>query len=74
MECSNDPDSILNGEVVMPDGRTFQSVAYYRCNEGYQLDDLANAILVCSEDGEWEGKVPQCEGNSSSCHKSSSST
>lgn len=48
-----------NGQVLV-DSRVFGSVAIYVCDDGFVL--VGEGTRVCSENGQWSGTEPQCEG------------
>lgn len=51
-----------NGRVEFPVPSTYQSLAVYTCNTGYNLK--GNDSRECLVDGVWSGMEPTCEGNS----------
>ena len=58
MNCGNLPDPV-NGNVSTPGGTTFESLAEYRCNEGYKLSYPAGR--TCLSSGLWSETAPRCE-------------
>ena len=58
MNCGNLPDPV-NGNVSTPGGTTFESLAEYRCNEGYKLSYPAGR--TCLSSGLWSETAPMCE-------------
>ena len=52
-------DDPANGEVSVS-STTFNSVATYSCNTGYNLTE--HGIRTCSESGVWSGSEPTCTG------------
>ena len=47
-----------NGRVDTPQGTTFNQVATYSCNSGYEL--VGNITRACQADGMWSGSEPIC--------------
>ena len=58
VNCGNLPDPV-NGNVSTPGGTTFESLAEYRCNEGYKLSYPAGR--TCLSSGLWSETAPMCE-------------
>ena len=50
-------DGIPYGKVIVT-GYSYSSIAYYRCNYGYELD--GSYSRKCQHDGTWYGKAPAC--------------
>ena len=57
VNCGNLPDP-ANGNVTTLGGTTFESLAVYRCNEGYVLSYPAGR--TCLSSGLWSGTAPRC--------------
>ena len=54
--------SITNG-VVCYTGTATGSLAYYICDDGYELNDLREGVMnprECNQDGQWSGTEPEC--------------
>ena len=49
-----------NGGVTYSDSTTYQSVATYSCDTGFELD--GDRRRTCSAQGTWTGSEPQCIG------------
>ena len=49
---------MVNGIFDVSRGTTYQSVARYICNEGYQLVGIP--LVTCQEDEQWSGPSPTC--------------
>ena len=49
-----------DGSVVYSSGTTYNSVATYSCDEGYEL--VGDTTRQCGADGQWTGAKPQCTG------------
>jgi hypothetical protein len=47
-----------NGNVDLTDGTTYESVAVFQCNNGYDMAGAAS--LECLEDGSWDNAKPTC--------------
>ncbi|XP_060565067.1 fibropellin-1-like isoform X2 [Ruditapes philippinarum] len=47
-----------NGNVDLTDGTTYESVAVFQCNNGYDMAGAAS--LECLEDGSWDSAKPTC--------------
>ena len=47
-----------NGRVDTPQEATFNQVATYSCNSGYEL--VGNMTRTCQADGMWSGSEPTC--------------
>ena len=47
-----------NGRVDTPQGTTFNQVATYTCNSGYEL--VGNMTRTCQADGMWSESEPFC--------------
>nr|XP_015201270.1 PREDICTED: sushi, von Willebrand factor type A, EGF and pentraxin domain-containing protein 1 [Lepisosteus oculatus] len=54
----NEPSSSLDLTDHMDIGFLHGSTVIYTCNAGYEL--IGNAMLVCQEDGLWNGTAPVC--------------
>ena len=37
------------------------SIAWYQCNEDYELKSGVSSTRTCSSDGQWTGVAPVCE-------------
>lgn len=55
-----------NGDVRVP-VTTYQSLAVYECNTGYNLNPV-NDVRECQADGTWSGPDPTCDGNARDMH------
>ena len=49
-----------NGKVTQF-GNSPGSLALYRCNSGFEIENGMSNALTCGDDGEWSGQVPQCK-------------
>ena len=58
VDCGSLPDP-ANGIVNTLGGTTFESLATYRCNEGYVLSYPTSR--TCLSSGLWSGAEPRCE-------------
>ncbi|XP_063401402.1 sushi, von Willebrand factor type A, EGF and pentraxin domain-containing protein 1-like [Mytilus trossulus] len=53
-----EPLTITNG-FLSTTGMTYNSVASFECNMGFQLN--GNRELTCTKSGEWSGQYPSCD-------------
>ena len=53
------PSSVLNGRIVRTKD-TFQGVALYICDEGYDL--IGDEVRLCQDNLTWTGDDPFCRG------------
>ena len=51
------PEAPTDGTVIAPT-TTYESVANYSCNTGYNL--TGDASRTCGADGAWNGSLPTC--------------
>ena len=58
VDCGKLSDPV-NGTVTTLGGTTFESLASYRCNEGYVLSYPASR--TCLSSGLWSGTSPRCD-------------
>ena len=58
VNCENLPDPV-NGNVTTLAGTRFESLAEYRCIDGYKLSYPAGR--TCLSSGLWSGTAPRCE-------------
>ena len=56
-----------NGEVTYSD-TTYQSVATYSCDAGFEL--VGDRTRTCSAEETWTGSQPECSGRAQSFHVS----
>ena len=59
VDCGSLPRP-ANGAVSLTN-TTYNSVATYSCNDGYNL--MGDATRTCLASGSWSGTAPTCEGN-----------
>jgi len=62
--------AIIKNGVVCYTGTATGSLAYYFCDEGYELNVLRGAIVnprvnprVCQQNGQWSIPGPECTNN-----------
>ena len=55
--------SINGGAVEYSQETTFESVATYTCDAGFELVGGGMETRTCTETGEWSGDEPTCQGN-----------
>ena len=56
-----DPSKPINGQRI---GRNFGvgGVVTYRCDNGYEMEDMKYSHRTCLQNGTWTGRVPTCNG------------
>lgn len=52
--------TLSNGNIKYPNGTTYQSVASFSCNPGYQINGSASASATCARNGNWSNHIPTC--------------
>lgn len=63
VDCGQ-PPSAMNGQVSTT-ATTFQSVATYTCDMGYQFASGAQEMmLMCQDNMMWSGPAPECQRKS----------
>ena len=60
LDCANVTD-ILNGKVIYPNGTTLNELAFYTCDDGYEI--VGADTRVCHATGDWSPDAPTCEGS-----------
>lgn len=58
-ECTK-VETVLNGRVKYTNDRRYPSVAYFSCEEGFELS--SKAPRKCNTEGKWSGSNPVCLG------------
>lgn len=53
------PNTVSNGKVFGNES-TYNSQIKYRCNDGYNMTNLSNALQICLLSGYWSGETPEC--------------
>ena len=60
IDCG-EPKGVRFGVIDTHKGLLYPSLGMYSCFEGHQLMD-GNQVIMCTDNGEWFGEVPFCQG------------
>nr|XP_018671091.1 sushi, von Willebrand factor type A, EGF and pentraxin domain-containing protein 1 [Ciona intestinalis] len=77
IECPTSHTTLMNGAADCTDGSRFESRCVYVCNPGYEMTDSPTsntedspdtAVLTCTADRTWNGRLPYCKRKQCSMH------